>query len=437
MITENLQQDEKVIAAAVIPVLPGAAPFQIQREAETQGLVEALDCACLFVDSVTVRKPNPAYLLGQGQLEAIKERLEEADCSLFVVDAHLSPIQQRNLERFLACKVIDRTGLILEIFGLRARTRAGRLQVETARLAYERSRLVRTWTHLERQRGGGGFIAGPGETQIEADRRMLDAALLRLKKQLREVEKTRRLQRSGRRNREAPVVALVGYTNAGKSTLFNALSGADVFAKDMPFATLDPTIRQVELDHNKQIALVDTVGFITDLPTALVDSFKATLEETVDADLILHVHDASSPDVYDQAADVLNVLSDLEDMTHTDLPPILNVWNKVDRLGESERDYLLSNAEDDVSGGANVLVSAQTGEGLDTLRAQILADVYETTTRMEIKLGPAEGAAIAWLHRHGQVRDQKSDPETGDIQLSVDLSDQKYNQFAKAFGHLL
>ena len=295
MTVDHSEEDRPLIAGAVIPVLDDRSAFQTLRVEETRGLVSALECECAFVEIQKIRTPNPSQLFGSGQLETIQARLEADKCDIFVVDGTLTPIQQRNLEKKLQLKVIDRTGLILEIFGLRAQTRAGRLQVELARLAYERSRLVRTWTHLERQRGGGGFTAGPGETQIESDRRMIDASLLRLKRQLSDVEKTRKLHRAGRRSRGLPVVALVGYTNTGKSTLFNSLSSASVFAKDMPFATLDPTIRQVTLDTGLEVALVDTVGFITDLPTQLIEAFKGTLEESMEADLILHVQDASSP----------------------------------------------------------------------------------------------------------------------------------------------
>lgn len=429
--------EKQVIAAAVIPVLQNTHSLQTQRETETQGLVEALNSACAFVRTVHVRTPNPSTLFGRGQLDQIAADLEENKCDLLVIDGMLSPIQQRNLERDLQCKVIDRTGLILEIFGLRARTKAGRLQVETARLAYERSRLVRTWTHLERQRGGQGFLSGPGETQIESDRRMIDNALLRLRKQLGDVEKTRRLQRAGRDARNVPIVALVGYTNAGKSTLFNRLANSNVFAKDMPFATLDPTIRQVELPGGQEIALVDTVGFITDLPTALIESFKATLEETMEADLILHVHDASSPDVEEQSEDVEAILEDLEEMFDADAPPTVHVWNKVDCLSASDRTFrktLISNYEE---ASEHVLVSAREGEGIDALIDLISKRAFEQTEVFDLTIPVTEGDALAWLHRNGRILSKDVENTSGDTRVRVLLSTQNQSRFSSQYPQIL
>lgn len=429
--------EKQVIAGAVIPILRSGSVLQSQREEETRGLVEALDCACAFVRSVHIRQPNPATLFGSGQLDVIAVELETSECDLFVVDGALTPIQQRNLEKRLGCKVIDRTGLILEIFGLRARTKAGRLQVETARLAYERSRLVRTWTHLERQRGGQGTMSGPGETQIEADRRMIDNALLRLKKQLSEVEKTRRLQRASREARNIPIVALVGYTNAGKSTLFNLLTSAGVFAKDMPFATLDPTIRQIDLPGGKSIAMVDTVGFITDLPTALIESFKATLEETMDADLILHVHDASSPDAAEQAEDVETVLEELEEIFDADTPPVLHVWNKCDLLDEDQRSFrqtLIAHSDDP---NANIMVSGVTGEGVEDLLEEIGDRAFEESENLNLTLAADKGKALAWLHRNGKILSKSYSDETGETAVRVALSTKNRNLFSKQFPELL
>lgn len=402
MSVDHNEEDRPLIAGAVIPILDDRIGLQSLRIEETRGLVSALECVCAFVDVQKIRTPNPSQLFGSGQLEVIDANLNAYECDVFIVDGTLTPIQQRNLEKRLQRKVIDRTGLILEIFGLRAKTRAGRLQVELARLAYERSRLVRTWTHLERQRGGGGFISGPGETQIESDRRMIDAALLRLKRQLSDVEKTRKLHRAGRRNRGLPVVALVGYTNTGKSTLFNALSSASVFAKDMPFATLDPTIRQVQIEPGLEVALVDTVGFITDLPTQLVEAFKGTLEETMEADLILHVQDVSSPDVEAQSGDVMKILSELEKMTGNDIPPVINVWNKSDQLSEDDREGFQArfNRSDDVS---DVMVSARSGDGLEFLKSEIKSLLYRDEGVFTVSFLPSNGQAWSWLHKNGDV----------------------------------
>jgi GTP-binding protein HflX len=427
---------KKVVAGAVIPVMP-QTPLQLQRDEETRGLVEALDCACAFVRRVNIRQPNPAILFGSGQLEVIQSELEASGCDLLVVDGDLTPIQQRNLEKRVGCKIIDRTGLILEIFGLRARTKAGRLQVETARLAYERSRLVRTWTHLERQRGGQGFISGPGETQIEADRRMIDNALQRLKKQLSEVEKTRRLQRASREARSVPIIALVGYTNAGKSTLFNKMTSADVFAKDMPFATLDPTIRQVSLPGGKTLALVDTVGFITDLPTALIEAFKATLEETMDADLILHVHDTSSPDWAEQADDVERVIEELEEIFDSEAPPTIDVWNKIDLLSPEERTFRATLIENSENPEANIAVSGITGEGVENLLRLISELAFEETEHLQITIPPQHSKAIAWLHQNGRILEKTLSEDDGCADIQVLLSVRYKNFFLKTFPEVV
>tara|TARA_B100000678_G_scaffold291464_1_gene308552 strand:- start:15781 stop:17106 length:1326 start_codon:yes stop_codon:yes gene_type:complete len=435
---DHTENDKPVIAAAVIPIIgKNRAALSDSREEETEGLILALDAECAFVQTLFVRAVNPAQLFGTGQLEAISEKLKAAECSLFVVDGHLSPVQQRNLEKFLGVKVIDRTGLILEIFGLRARTKAGRLQVETARLAYERTRLVRTWTHLERQRGGSGFISGPGETQIEADRRMLDEALLRLKAQLKEVEKTRRIQREGRTSRNVPIVALVGYTNAGKSTLFNNLTEAHVFAKDMPFATLDPTIRQMKLNSGTDIALVDTVGFITDLPTSLIESFKATLEETVLADVIIHVHDASSVDVFNQDEEVHKILDDLEDMMDHDLPPIIHVWNKTDLLTADERDTLTSAQETLHPDDPHLLISALSGDGLETLRNAISDVLARHHSNVTVRVDETDGQLLSWLYAHGKVLNREDLPESGLIELTLQMSSRTIGQMNRKFPNVI
>ncbi len=389
-------------AGCVIPwQFPASAPGEA-RMAETAGLVEALGCDLAFIDTLHLRQPSPSHLLSAGLLDLLKDRIEAENCSICVIDGTLSPVQQRNLERALNVKVIDRTGLILEIFGLRARTREGRLQVELARLNYERSRLVRTWTHLERQRGGRGFLSGPGETQLEADRRMLDRALKRLESDLDDVKRTRGLQRAGRNKAGTPVIALVGYTNSGKSTLFNHLSGASVMAKDMPFATLDPTIRKIELPTLGEAALVDTVGFITDLPTHLIDSFQATLEEAMEADLLVHVRDRSAETEDEQRADVMAVLERLQSETGAEIPPIIEAWNKADAMSP-ERQSALEIAARHADDPPAALVSARTGQGLDDLLARIEAVFLRGSRTVHASLEPAQGEARAWLHAHGDV----------------------------------
>lgn len=425
--------DLRPSAIAVIPVLDTRIGVRESRISETDGLVEALECECHDVVVINVRDPNPSVLFGGGQLQNIEDRADEHNCDLVVIDGALTPIQQRNLERRLSRKVIDRTGLILEIFGLRAQSKAGRLQVEVARLAYERSRLVRTWTHLERQRGGQGFISGPGETQIEADRRMLDATLIRLRKQLSQVEQTRRLQRAGRIRNEVPVVALVGYTNAGKSTLFNRLAHSSVLAKDMPFATLDPTMRKVSLDGRSDIVLTDTVGFISDLPTPLVESFKATLEETIAADLLLHVHDASSVDVDLQAEDVTGVLTDLEELTGLDRPPIIDVWHKIDLLNSDEKAVLQSRLPQDE---AHVFVSSLSGEGFDSLAQTILEQLSAGTRPFKLCVPLSQSGEVrAWLYRNSKFHGEDTQDDT--VIFDVALAERAFGQLQSLFPDII
>lgn len=419
-------------AGIIIPwTLVADRPSEDRME-ESSGLVEALGCDLVFLRAEQVRKPTPGYLLSGGLLERLEEDVKAFGCSIIIIDAALSPIQQRNLENRLGVKVIDRTGLILEIFGLRARTKEGTLQVELARLLYERSRLVRTWTHLERQRGGRGFLGGPGETQLEADKRMIDRAVGRLRRDLADVQRTRRVQRQGRKRRESLIIALVGYTNAGKSTLFNRLTGADVMAKDMPFATLDTTIRKVELPNLGEANLIDTVGFISDLPTHLVDSFRATLEEALSADLLVHVRDRASQSDGDQKQDVLKVLQQLSDLTETPLPPMIEVWNKIDlvdpetRLGlDAERDRI---SEDLIA----IPVSSITGEGAEDLLLAIEALLDQGRKRFRARLSHKDGALRAWLHEHTQVEDERFG-ETGDAELSVSLTKDEFGRLAARF----
>jgi GTP-binding protein HflX len=360
-----------------------------------------------------LRSRRPATLLGEGQVEAQKAALQAQSVGVAIIDAQLSPVQQRNLERAWGCKVIDRTGLILDIFGERARTREGALQVELAHLEYQRSRLVRSWTHLERQRGGFGFLGGPGETQIEADRRLIGERIVRLKRELEQVRRTRHLHRAARRRVPFPVIALVGYTNAGKSTLFNALTGADVTARDQLFATLDPTMRGLRLPSGRRAILSDTVGFISELPTELVAAFRATLEEVAEADVILHVRDISHPDTAAQRADVLAVLDGMvaDGMLDADWAArSIEVLNKADLLG---------GVAAVPARPGTVAVSAVTGEGLPALLAAIDRRISEGMEVAEYTLSHEDGARLAWLYQHGEVLARDDTPEAVRVRVRL------------------
>lgn len=371
-----------------------------------------------------LRAPRPSTLLGGGQVEQIAQEVKLHGIAVAVVDAQLSPVQQRNLERAWGCKVIDRTGLILEIFGARARTREGSLQVELAHLDYQRTRLVRSWTHLERQRGGFGFLGGPGESQIEIDRRLIGDRMAKIRRELEEVRRTRGLHRGARKRVPYPIVALVGYTNAGKSTLFNALTGADVYAQHQLFATLDPTMRGLKLPSGRSIILSDTVGFISDLPHELVEAFRATLEEVAEADIILHVRDIAHPDSAAQRADVIAVLDGMvTDGTLDESWPerTIEVLNKADLLDDAALSDLARLGE------RALLVSALTGTGLDRLRMALDTKLSAGLPVHRIALAPAEGAALAWLYAHGEVLERRDSAEA--IHLAVRLSPEDRARF--------
>ncbi|MED5548467.1 MAG: GTPase HflX [Pseudomonadota bacterium] len=415
----------------------GVARSEARLE-EATGLAEALDLEVAEAFIAPIRKIDAGRYFGRGKLDELKARIEENTADVAVIDTALSPIQQRNLEKAWNVKVIDRTGLILEIFGQRARTKEGVLQVELARLAYERSRLVRTWTHLERQRGGRGFLAGPGETQIETDRRLLNEKMAKLRRQLEDVRRTRSLHRAQRQEVPFPTVALVGYTNAGKSTLFNKLTGAGVFAQDMPFATLDPTVRAVDLPGGTRILLSDTVGFITDLPTELIAAFRATLEEVREANLLVHVIDASDPDHEGRIGDVMSVLDAIEaGPAHEQ--PMIEAWNKADNLALEEAEDLAIQADiANMKAGRAVKLplSAISGDGVEALIDAIEKALATDDERIEVRVPPEQPRALAWLHSHGEIRDSHMDPETGVTTVRVRLAPAEAGRFRAQFPDL-
>ena len=425
--SEGAGSGEATRALVVVPVLPNhgrqeddTGRVRLARSPEARleeavGLTRAIDLDPVQTSIAIVAEPRPATLLGSGKVSELAEAVKDKHAELAIIDHPLTPVQQRNLEKELNVKVLDRTGLILEIFGERARTKEGTLQVELAHLNYQKGRLVRSWTHLERQRGGAGFLGGPGETQIEADRRALQEKIIKLKRELETVRRTRDLHRAKRKKVPFPVVAIVGYTNAGKSTLFNKLTGAGVLAEDMLFATLDPTLRRVRLPHGTPIILSDTVGFISDLPTHLVAAFRATLEEVVEADLVIHLRDISDPDTAAQAEDVERILGDLG-VDAADTDRVVEVWNKIDLLDEGNRERLLSESAD--SKRPPIAISAVTGEGIDALKALIETRVSGELQSIEITLQPAQLGMVDWLYRNGDVV-KRTDNEDGSVSLSL------------------
>jgi GTP-binding protein HflX len=413
------------IAAVLSPYVPRARDALRDSDAkleEAVGLARAIDLDVRLALATPLRRVTPATLVGKGVVERMRVAVDEQGIGLVIVDDRLTPVQQRNLEKAWNTKVIDRTGLILEIFGERARTHEGRLQVELAALDYQRGRLVRSWTHLERQRGGFGFLGGPGESQIEIDRRLIGERIVRIKRDLEGVKRTRAVNRAGRRKARLPTVALVGYTNAGKSTLFNRLSGAAVFARNLLFATLDPTMRAIRLPGGRECVISDTVGFVSDLPTHLVAAFRATLEEVVEADLIVHVRDVAHPDSERQRADVEDVLRTLGAIEEGGGIPLIEALNKIDALPAEQRHILQTKASAGPERTHQFPVSALTGEGVEGLLRAVEDVLGQDTAAREVSVPLSDGATIAWLYRHGDVRSRRDDGEIAWLTVALDAA---------------
>jgi GTP-binding protein HflX len=402
------------------------------RLEEAIGLARAIDLDVIEVGIVPINEIRPATYIGKGKVDEIAGLVKSLEAGIVVADCALSPVQQRNLEKAWGAKVLDRTGLILEIFGRRARTKEGALQVELAHLTYQRTRLVRSWTHLERQRGGFGFLGGPGESQLEIDRRLIEERIVRIEAELEKVKRRRKLHRDSRARVPYPIVALVGYTNAGKSTLFNRLTKASVVEADMLFATLDPTLRAVALPSGLKVIVSDTVGFISELPTMLVAAFRATLEEVIEADVILHVRDASHADTEAQSRDVEAVLNALGIETDKD-ERLIEVWNKIDRLDAAGREALVNLADRRPAGRRPVLVSALTGQGIEQLTAAIEARLSTRRVVLDLTLDPADGAGVSWLHRHTEVM-EKSLTADNDLAVTVRVDPAKAASVQAKFG---
>jgi GTP-binding protein HflX len=418
----------------VLHVEPKARKAAFDRDAEARlaeavGLTLAIGLKVVAQHIAPLARPAPATLIGSGKVEEIAAEARALEPEVIVVNAQLSPIQQRNVEKAWNVKVLDRTALILEIFGERARTREGRLQVELAHLSYQRSRLVRSWTHLERQRGGFGFLGGPGETQIETDRRLIGERIVKIKAELEGVKRTRGLQRKARKRVPFPVIALVGYTNAGKSTLFNRLTESEVLAKDLLFATLDPTMRGLKLPGGTKAILSDTVGFIADLPHELVAAFRATLEEVLEADIIAHVRDAAHDETEAQKADVMKVLAELG-VEPDRARPFIEILNKIDLLEPDVRAGLQARGRGRAD--APIAVSALSGEGLDVLLARFEAALSAGNIRLRLRLGHEDGEGLAWAYRHGQV-EARRDRQSG-VELLLTANPQEAERFASRFG---